>query len=131
MTCLYLASTSRQSQEARATKFCSISLGPQVRNWCARWRTWVRHCATSLDVAGSFPDGGHWNFSLTSTFRPYYGPEVDSSSNRSEYQEYFLGGKGGRWVGLTTLLPSCTDYLEILGISTFRSSNAQSRPAIG
>ena len=33
----------------------------------------------------------HWNFSLTQSFRPHYGPEVDSSSNRNEYQEYFLG----------------------------------------
>ena len=33
----------------------------------------------------------HWHFSLTS-FRPHYGPEVDSASNRNEYQEYFLGG---------------------------------------
>jgi hypothetical protein len=31
----------------------------------------------------------HWNFSLTS-FRPHYGPEVDSVSNRNEYQEYFV-----------------------------------------
>ena len=29
-----------------------------------------------------------------------YGPGVDTSSNRNEYQEYFLGGKGGRCVGL-------------------------------
>ena len=34
----------------------------------------------------------HWNFSLTS-FRPHYGPGVDSASNRNEYQEYFLGVK--------------------------------------
>ena len=33
--------------------------------------------------------------------------------NRNEYQEYFLGGKGGRCVGLTTLPPSCADCLEI------------------
>jgi len=32
----------------------------------------------------------HWNFSLTQSFRPYYGPGVDSASNRNEYQEYFL-----------------------------------------
>jgi len=38
---------------------------------------------------------------------------VDSASNRNEYQEYFLGGKGGRCTGLTTLLPSCADCLEI------------------
>ena len=25
-----------------------------------------------------------------------YGPWVDTASNRNEYQEYFLGGKGGR-----------------------------------
>jgi len=36
----------------------------------------------------------HWNFSLTLSFRPHYGPGVDSS-NRNEYQEYFLGGY--RW----------------------------------
>jgi hypothetical protein len=31
----------------------------------------------------------HWNFS----FRPQYGPGVDSASNRNEYREYFLGVK--------------------------------------
>jgi len=35
------------------------------------------------------------------------------SLNRNEYQEYFLGGKGGRCVRLTTLPPSCADSLEI------------------
>jgi len=35
----------------------------------------------------------HWNFSLTLSFRSHYGPEVDSASNRNEYQEYFLGVK--------------------------------------
>ena len=28
---------------------------------------------------------------------------VDSASNRNDYQEYFLGDKGGRCVGLTTV----------------------------
>ena len=32
--------------------------------------------------------------------------------NRNEYQEYFLGRKSGRCVGLTTLPPSCVDCLE-------------------
>jgi len=36
-----------------------------------------------------------------------------SAANRNEYQEYFLRGKGGRCVGLTTLPPSCADCLEI------------------
>ena len=38
------------------------------------------------------------------------------ASNRDEYQEYFLGSKGGRCVGLTTLPPSCADCLEISGL---------------
>ena len=46
-----------------------------------RWRSWLRHCATSRKVAGSFPDG------------PHYGLGIDSASNRNEYQEYFLGPK--------------------------------------
>jgi len=33
----------------------------------------------------------HWSFSLTQSFRPHYGPEVVSASNRNEYLEYFLG----------------------------------------
>ena len=36
------------------------------------------------------------------SFRSHYGPGVDSASNRIEYQEYFLGGKGGRCLRLTT-----------------------------
>ena len=32
---------------------------------------------------------------------------------RNEYQEYFLGGKGGRYIGLTTLPPSCADCHEV------------------
>jgi len=37
---------------------------------------------------------------------------VDSARNRNEYQEYILGGKGGRCVGLTTLPPSCADFVK-------------------
>jgi hypothetical protein len=35
----------------------------------------------------------HWKLSLTKSFRPHYGPGVDSASNRNEYQEYFLAVK--------------------------------------
>jgi len=41
---------------------------------------------------------------------PYHG--VTAVSNRKEYQEYFLGGEGGRCLGLTTLPPSCTDFMQ-------------------
>jgi hypothetical protein len=38
---------------------------------------------------------------------------VDSASNRNDYQEHFLGVKDGQCAGLTTLLPSCADCIEI------------------
>jgi hypothetical protein len=52
-----------------------------------------------------------YEFSIDTILRPHYGPGVDSNIN--EYQEYFLGSKGGRCVGLTTLPLSCADCLEI------------------
>ena len=55
----------------------------------------------------------NWNFSLTQSFRLHHCPGVDSAPNRSEYQEYFLEGKGGRCIGLTILPLSCADCLEI------------------
>jgi hypothetical protein len=45
---------------------------------------------------------------------------------RNEYQEYFPGNKGCRCVGLTTVPPSCTDFL---GASTSWNHQALSRPA--
>jgi len=43
---------------------------PEARNgytepWGTRWRSWLRHCATSRKVAGSIPDGVSGFFSLT------------------------------------------------------------------
>jgi hypothetical protein len=35
------------------------------------------------------------------------------ADKRNEYQEYFLGDKGGRCLGLTIIPPSCAEYLEI------------------
>jgi len=52
---------------------------------------------------------------MMSAFQPLYGPGVDSASNRNECHEYFLGGKGCRCVGLTTLpklTTSCDECLE-------------------
>ena len=40
-------------------------------------------------------------------------PWVESVSNRNEFQEYFLGGKVGRCLGLITLPPLCANCLEI------------------
>ena len=78
-----------------------------------RWRSWLRHRATNWKVTGSIPDGVIGIFHWHNPPRPHSGPGVDSASNRNEYQEYFLGGKGSWCIGLTTLPPSCADCLEI------------------
>jgi hypothetical protein len=80
---------------------CEDCTGYKKYKGGTRWRSWLRHCATNRKIAGSIPDGVNG------------GPGVDSASNRNEYQEYFLGGKGGRCLVLTTLPPSCADCLEI------------------
>jgi hypothetical protein len=50
------------------------------------------------------------DFSLTESFRPHYGVDLDSHTN--EYQEYLLEGKGRRCLGLTTLPPSFADSVK-------------------
>ena len=52
---------------------------------------WLRCCATNRKVAGSIP--GDVIFIDIKFFRSHYGPGVDSSSNRNDYQEHFLGVK--------------------------------------
>jgi len=79
------------------------------------------HAVVQLLEALRYKSEGHgfdsrwcyWNLSLTYSFQSHYGPGVDSASNRNEYQEYILGGEGGRCVRLTTLPPSWAECLEI------------------
>ena len=76
---------------------------------------WLRCCATNRKVAGSIP-------SDIKSFRSHYGPGVDSASNRNEYQEHFLGGKGGRCIRLTTLPPSCAIVMKSGNLSFLEPS---------
>jgi len=54
---------------------------------------WLKCCATNRKVAGSILAGVSGFFIDIKSFRSHYGPGVDSTSNRNEYQEYFLGVK--------------------------------------
>ena len=72
----------------------------------------------------------HWNFSSTWSFQSHYGPGVDSASNRNEYQEYFLGGKNGRCVRLTTLTPSWAIVTQS-GNLNFLALSGHLRPVMG
>jgi len=78
-----------------------------------QWRSWLRHCAPSRKVTGSIPvvvtgifhwhkPSGHtMDLGLTHTLTEM------STKNIS------WGGKGGRWVGLSTLPPPCAKCREI------------------
>jgi hypothetical protein len=71
---------------------------------------WLRCCATNRKVPGSIPAGVSEFFIDIKSFRS------DSTSNRNEYQEYFLGVKVA---GADNLPPSCavvtkSGYLNFL-----------------
>jgi hypothetical protein len=90
-----------------------------LRSWRHAVAQWLRHCATNRKVAGSIPDGVIGIFHWHKPFRPHYGPEVDSASNRNEYQEYFLGVKAAgaygwqsRHLHVPTVLKSGTLNLQ-------------------
>ena len=73
----------------------------RIHSWCS----WLRLWFTSQKVAGSIPDGVgvfHWLWSLgCHTHWRKWVPGISP------------GGKIGRWVGLTTVPPSCADCFEI------------------
>jgi len=79
-------------------------------------------------VAGSIPDGVigifHWHNRSGRT-------GVDLASNRNEYQEYFLGGKGGRCVGLITLTTFMCQLSWNLWASATWKLQGLSRPVMG
>ena len=54
---------------------------------------WLRCRVKIRNVASSIPVGVSGYFTDIKSFRSHYGPGVDSTSNRCEYQEYFLGVK--------------------------------------
>jgi hypothetical protein len=64
----------------------------------------LRHCATSRK-----PKRVHFqmviivNFNRNKSFRPHYSRGFETDTKRNENNGYFLGGKGGRCVGLTSL----------------------------
>ena len=62
---------------------------------------WLRCCDTNRKVAGSIPAGVSGFFIDIKSFRSHYGPAIDSASKKW-VPRVFPGGKGSRWVRLTT-----------------------------
>ena len=97
--------------------FCCSKHANLLSNYNICDSTYLNFCGVRLSWYKSEGRGFdsrwyHWNFSLTS-FRPHCGLGFGSASKRNEHQEYFLMGKDGHCVGLTTLPPSCANCLEI------------------
>ena len=84
----------------RTISCCSVDMMTAVAQW-------LRRCVTNRKFAGSIPASVNEFFVDIKSFRSHYGPDVDSVSNRNEYQEYFLRGKGDRSVRLATYYYLC------------------------
>jgi hypothetical protein len=84
----------------------NTGMGTGQQDWRSSWFSQTLPATGARGGAvrwGTAPEGRgfdsrwcHWNSSLTQSSQPHYGPGIDTASNRNEYQEYFLGGKGGR-----------------------------------
>jgi len=59
--------------------------------WGTAVAQWLRCCATNRKDAGSIPAGVSGLFFDIKSFRSQYGPGIDSTAYRNEYQVYFLG----------------------------------------
>jgi hypothetical protein len=79
-------------------------------NGGTRWRSWLRHCATSRKPADSIPDGAiaifHWHHLSGRTMALGLTLPLTEISTRN-----ISWGKGGRCLGLT-LPPSCLETWE-------------------
>ena len=94
-----------------------------------RWRSWLRHCATSRNVAGLIPDGFigifHWhNPSSRTMLLGLTHPLTEMCTRNVSWED-----KGGRCVGLTILPLSCWAIWN-LGALTSWNPQGLSRPVI-
>jgi len=77
-----------------------------------RWRSWLRHCATSRKVAGSIPNGVigifHWHPSGRTMALGLTQPLIELSTRNVSWES-----KGGRCIRQTTLPRLWADCLAV------------------
>jgi hypothetical protein len=88
------------SLTARSDNLIVRCYGLLALRWGARWRSWLRRCATRPKVADSI----HGRTKSLGSNQP---------SKKRRTRNISWGGKRGRCLGLTPLPLSCTDCLEI------------------
>jgi hypothetical protein len=93
-------------------------------SWDTRWRSWLRNCATSWEVAGSIPDYVIGIFCRTMALGSRE-PLTEMSTRNISWRIRRPMPK------LTTLPPTCADFLEILGASNSWKPQGLSRPVQG
>lgn len=81
----------------------SLSFLCNSHHCCSGANITLEHRATSQNGVGSVPDYVIGDFYWHSSFRSHCGRRVYSASNRNEAQEYSLGSKGCRCLGLDNL----------------------------
>jgi len=89
-----------------------------------RWRSCLRHCATSRNVACSIPDSViavfHWHNPSDRTMAMGTAQPLTEMITRNIS---WGGGKGGRWIRLTTLPLSCAYCLKTVTLKLLDVSN--------
>ena len=104
--------------------------GRKIARRSTGWSSWLRQRAKSPKVAGSIYDVTgifHWINPWGCTVPLWVSFILLTEMSTKD----IAWGKDGRCVRLTTLPPSCTDCLEILGTSTSCSPKGLSGPVMG
>jgi hypothetical protein len=91
-----------------------------------RWRSWLRHCTTSLMVAGSIPNG------VTGIFHGHNPSSRTMALGLTQpLTEYFLGGKGSHVHRADNLTTFICRLSWNMGASTSWNPQDLSRPVMG
>ena len=119
-TTMCQSATTSQMQHVKCQLFGSLNVFVHecvfllVTGYNSNEHSWLRHCATGRNVASSIPD---WVIGIFPCLYPSSLTVALGSTHPVTETGIFPGGKGGRCVQLTLLLPSCAACLEILGTS--------------
>jgi hypothetical protein len=104
--------------------YCVVQVLALKRKFDSYFKKWACWSAVGWSIAIQAGRSRVWFLMVSLEFfidNPL-GRTMALSSHRSEYQEYFLGSKGSRYIGLTILPPSWVMVLKSEGINPLEPS---------